>query len=89
MAVAASFVAVVGVPLLLGTAVGMVPARGATKLALGASFPVILLLIMAAASPFDLSEIGLGPVAAIAIFGWLFGFALADSVRSAWRSTTR
>lgn len=89
MAVAASFLAVVGLPLVLGVALGQVPARGATKLALGASFPLVALLIMVAASPFSLSEIGVGLIAALAIFGWLLGFALADTVRSAWRVATR
>lgn len=89
MAVAASFATVVGLPFLLGIALGLVPTRGTKRLALGASFPLIVLLAMAAASPFDISDIGIGVIAALALFGWILGFALADTVRTGWRITTR
>jgi hypothetical protein len=89
MAVAASFAAVVGIPLLLGVGLGLVPTRGTKRVALGASFPLIVLLAMAAASPFDVSDVGVGVIAALAILGWVLGFALADTVRSGWRVATR
>jgi hypothetical protein len=89
MAVVAGFVMIVGIPLVLGVGVGMIPTRRPGKLALGASFPVAVVLVLLAASPFTLSDIGIGPIAVLAIFGWLLGFALAGTVRGVWRVVTR
>ena len=89
MAVAFSLVVLFGVPFAAGVAVASVRARWYVKLGLGASFPIAVVLVVIAGQPYGLIDVGLGAIAAIAIFGWLFGFGLSTDVRSLGHLTKR
>jgi hypothetical protein len=89
VAVMASFIVVGGVPFMLGVALGRIPMRWPGKLALGASFPLTVALALLAAMPFSLVDVGIGVVAFLATFAWLFGFALSADLGRLWRVLTR
>jgi len=89
MGVAAGFALVLGVPFALGVSLGSIRLRRPAKLTFGASFPALVAALLLAGSPFSLVDLGIGPIAAIAVVGWLLGFALATDVRRAWQLVAR
>jgi len=79
----------VGVPFLVSAALGTVHTRRVVRLAMIASVPVTLAVLLYLGNPYSLDELGVGVMAFLAALGWVAGFGAAPIIRGLWRLTTR